>query len=100
MNRRSFVKNAGILAAYTAGGFPQMASAMSTNSKSIQVIKTASDFEREKLVRPFGFKGGYLTELWQVASKLNSANKEAIGLATQSILYGDAALFASRAESE
>jgi L-alanine-DL-glutamate epimerase-like enolase superfamily enzyme len=100
MNRRSFVKNAGMVAAYAAGGIPQLASVMNNNSKSIQVVQTDSDFEREKLIRPFGFKGGYLTELWQVASKIKSANKEAIGLATQSVLYGDAALFSSRSESE
>jgi hypothetical protein len=27
-------------------------------------------FERELLIRPFGFKGGALSELWQVASYL------------------------------
>jgi L-alanine-DL-glutamate epimerase-like enolase superfamily enzyme len=101
MNRRSFVRNAGLLTAYAAGGFPEMTFANNNNLKTIQVIKAAADFEREKLVRPFGFKGGYLTELWQIASKLDTATgKDAIGIATQSVLYGDAALFASRSESE
>jgi L-alanine-DL-glutamate epimerase-like enolase superfamily enzyme len=101
MNRRSFVRDAGLLAAYTAAGFPKIAFANEPALKTIQVVKAASDFEREKLVRPFGFKGGYLTELWQIASKLESTSvKDAIGLATQSVLYGDAALFASRSESE
>ncbi len=69
-------------------------------TKTIRVIQTDSNFEREKLVRPFGFKGGYLTELWQVASKLTSASGNSkIGLCTQSVLYGDAELFASHSEA-
>lgn len=68
--------------------------------KSIIVTETSSNFEREKLVRPFGFKGGYLTELWQIASKMRSATgNEAVGLATQSVLYGDADLFAANSEA-
>lgn len=66
----------------------------------IRIVHTDADFEREKLLHPFGFKGGYLTELWQVAVKMRSEwGHEAIGLATQSILYGDAALFARLSEA-
>lgn len=66
----------------------------------IQVVHTAADFEREELLHPFGFKGGYLTELWQVASRMKSASGHtAIGLATQSVLYGDADLFARSSEA-
>lgn len=68
--------------------------------KQIQVVHTAADFEREKLMHPFGFKGGYLTELWQVAASMESeAGYSAIGLATQSVLYGDADLFAQLSEA-
>lgn len=68
--------------------------------KEIQVVQTDSNFEREKLVRPFGFKGGYLTELWQtVASMESESGNRKIGLATQSVLYGDADLFAAHSES-
>jgi L-alanine-DL-glutamate epimerase-like enolase superfamily enzyme len=65
----------------------------------INVIRTSTNFEREKLTRPFGFKGGYLTELWQTVVKLESEQHQATGLATQSVLYGDAALFASCSEA-
>lgn len=83
--------------AYTVG----RASYVKNDMKQIQVIRTDSDFEREKLLHPFGFKGGYLTELWQVASLMESATgNKAIGLATQSILYGDADLFARSSEAE
>lgn len=66
---------------------------------TIKITNTQSNFEREPLVRPFGFKGGYLSELWQSISLLRSDNQEGIGLATQSVLYGDADLFASYSEA-
>jgi hypothetical protein len=101
MNRRGFVKNAGLIAAFTAGGFPEIPSTMQKAAKTIRVTKTAANFEREKLVRPFGFKGGFLTELWQIVAKLTSeSGKEKIGLGTQSVLYGDADMFVTRSESE
>src|SRR5690606_7616892 len=68
--------------------------------KQIEVVHTAADFKREKLLHPFGFKGGFLTELWQAAAQLKSkSGNTAIGLATQSVLYGDADLFAESSES-
>ena len=58
-------------------------------------------FWREPLVRPFGFKGGYLTELWQAAVTLRGGSGEAAtGLGTQSVLWSDAEIFASRSEAE
>lgn len=66
----------------------------------IRVVRTDSNFEREKLVRPFGFKGGYLSELWQTIAYMESASgHRKIGLATQSVLYGDADLFAAHSEA-
>lgn len=65
----------------------------------VKVNHTQSNFEREKLLRPFGFKGGYLTELWQTAVKLQSEKYSGIGLATQSVLYGDADLFVRYSET-
>jgi L-alanine-DL-glutamate epimerase-like enolase superfamily enzyme len=101
MDRRQFVKNTGVLAVLSGTGIPAMAGAINANTKSIQVIKTTSDFEREKLVRPFGFKGGYLTECWQVASKiLSGSGLSKIGIATQNVLYADASLFAQHSEAE
>ncbi|WP_234979680.1 mandelate racemase/muconate lactonizing enzyme family protein [Chitinophaga niabensis] len=68
--------------------------------KTIRVVNTGAEFEREKLNGPFGFKGAYLSELWQAVSKLKTASGEsAIGLATQSILYADADLFVDNTET-
>src|SRR5690606_10163639 len=68
--------------------------------KTIEVTQTHANFEREKLRFPFGFKGGYLTELWQTASKLESADgHKGIAIATQSAVYGDADLFIESGEA-
>lgn len=68
--------------------------------KTIRVIRTDSDFEREDLSSPFGFKGGYLTELWQTVVKMEAeSGNSTIGVATQSVLYGDSDLFVSHAEA-
>ncbi|MGJ7029627.1 L-alanine-DL-glutamate epimerase [Niabella hirudinis] len=73
--------------------------APSKNMK-IKIDHIASDFERQPLVRPFGFKGGYLTELWQAVSLMQTATgKPQVGLATQSVLYGDPDVFAGHSES-
>jgi hypothetical protein len=70
------------------------------NQHCIHINHTETSFEREELIRPFGFKGGYLTELWQVAAKFTSASGlSQTGLATQSVLYGDADLFERHTEA-
>ena len=72
-----------------------------SKSKLIRIVQTQSAFEREKLIRPFGFKGGYLTELWQVASRMQTdSGISKIGIATQSVLYGDADLFSMHSEDD
>lgn len=71
-----------------------------SNSNEIQIAATQSNFEREKLKIPFGFKGGYLSELWQTVVRLTSEEgHRKVGLGTQSVLYGDMDLFASWSEA-
>ena len=53
MNRRNFVKSAGALALMS--GLPLEALASAPALKTIRVSRTDSNFEREKLVGPFGF---------------------------------------------
>ena len=65
-----------------------------------RVVRTDSTFEREPLLRPFGFKGGYMTEIWQAVVRVESASgRSRIGLGTQNVLWSDAAVFASRSEA-
>ncbi len=92
-SRREFIKSAAatVLAAGRAGG---------ASSSMIRIKSTSSNFEREPLIRPFGFKGGYMTESWQSAVLLESeSGARAIGLCTQSVLWSDANVFASHSES-
>ncbi len=101
MHRRQFIRNTGLIAAFTGMNLEQLKGKGTHTMKNIEVTQTGLDFEREKLVRPFGFKGAYLTELWQVASRLGTASGvDKIGIATQSVLYGDADLFAAHTETE
>ncbi|TKT86566.1 enolase C-terminal domain-like protein [Dyadobacter frigoris] len=96
MNRRNFIKSAALLTSISELSFQLP---MNKSLKSIRVETTNSNFERETLLKPFGFKGGYLTELWQTASQLRSEGKSYIGIATQSVLYGDADLFSKYSEA-
>lgn len=60
----------------------------------IKISKTTSNFEREPFKAPFGFKGGYLDELWQITAGMESETKHrAVGLGVQSVLWSDANVF-------
>ncbi len=68
--------------------------------KKITIESVNSNFEREPLIRPFGFKGGYMTEIWQTVALLRSAaGTRKIGLCTQNVLWSDAQVFAAHSES-
>ena len=93
VNRRDFIKT-GLLAAVA----PKTSFAAMPN-KTITIAKTSCAFEREPMVRPFGFKGGYLTEEWIVSAFVKSTSgKHGIGLGTQSCLWSDAKVFADNSE--
>jgi hypothetical protein len=65
----------------------------------MKIIKTNCNFEIEPLVAPFGFKGSYLSELWQTSAYMQSQSRnEAIGLGTQSTLWSDANVFTYNSE--
>ncbi|NOY81523.1 MAG: L-alanine-DL-glutamate epimerase [Kiritimatiellaeota bacterium] len=67
---------------------------------SLRITAVDSNFEREPLVRPFGFKGGYMREIWQTVAGLESAvGHRTTGLCTQSVLWSDARVFAATSEA-
>ncbi len=67
---------------------------------SIKIIETNSSFECEPLKAPFGFKGGYLSVLWQTTAYMKSSNgNQGRGLGTQSTLWSDGSVFTSNSES-
>ncbi len=66
------------------------------DGKPIEIVSAEARFEPEPLVVPFGFKGRYVSELWQVAVRLEtSSGRRCIGLGTQSVLWSDQAVFAA-----
>jgi len=102
-NRRKFLKTSLLAAGAAAVASPLEAlvsSCTTAGQKMITISKVSSNFEREPLIRPFGFKGGYMREIWQTVSYLESSSgAHSIGLCTQSVLWSDASVFASHSES-
>ncbi len=65
----------------------------------MKIAKINSNFEREPLIRSFGFKGGYMREIWQTVALLeNDAGQRGIGLGSQSVLWSDPTVFAAHSE--
>jgi L-alanine-DL-glutamate epimerase-like enolase superfamily enzyme len=68
--------------------------------KKIKISSVSANFEREPLIRPFGFKGGYMSEIWQsIAYMKSESGNHSIGLCSQSVLWSDASVFAAHSES-
>lgn len=66
----------------------------------MDITDVNASFEREPLAHPYGFKGGYLSELWQSAVLLSdSEGRHSVGLGTQSVLWSDASVFAGHTEA-
>ena len=101
MERREFIKASAMVAgAMIAPKGVFAAAALDAPMKAITIAKTSCGFEREPMVRPFGFKGGYLTEEWIVSAFVQSTSgKHGIGLGTQSCLWSDAKVFAANSEA-
>ena len=68
--------------------------------RSVTVERTAVSLVREPLVRPFGFKGMQINELWQTVVKLNSDAHTAVCPSTQSVLWADADVFSMYSQDE
>lgn len=72
---------------------------MRTLPTVIEISRVNATFEREPFRTPYGFKGGYVSRLWQPITYLESvAGNHAVGLGTQSVLWSDPAVFASHSE--
>ncbi len=64
-----------------------------------RIVRTDLNFEREPLAAPWGFKGGYLTELWQSVALLQTDDGlDGLGLGVQSVLWSDPRVFAANSE--
>jgi hypothetical protein len=102
-SRRDFLKYSSTAAGLGLLGVKGIAAQTEKKQKSttpITIAKVDANFERESLIRPFGFKGGYMTEIWQSVAFLQSdKGTKSVGLCTQNVLWSDARVFASHSES-
>ena len=68
--------------------------------KTITIKSVNADFEREPLVRPFGFKGIYQKQFWVAAALLESTSGiRHVGLQTQCPAWSDLDVFLAHSES-
>ncbi len=99
MNRRYFVKEVCLGVGSVVVVPPLSYGGQRDWQKKITIEGVNSNFEREPLVRPFGFKGGSITNIWQVVSLLRSSGHEGLGVGTQNVLWSDATVFAAHSEA-
>jgi L-alanine-DL-glutamate epimerase-like enolase superfamily enzyme len=104
LSRRHFLQGSTAAAGLAMLGSPMIPGSVNAGNKSasgpIEIVRSNANFERESLVRPFGFKGGYMTEIWQTMAMLESARgARKVGLCTQNVLWSDAKVFADHSES-
>jgi hypothetical protein len=104
LTRRIFLKTLGITTGLSISGFAHLYPIYNAGNrmkdKKIFIKDVDSNFEREPLIRPFGFKGGYMSEIWQTMAYLQSeSGLHAIGLCTHNVLWSDARVFTSYSKS-
>ena len=102
VSRRDFIKTTAVVGAATFTGIASCSSPGKKGSlKEITIQSVDSIVEKEPLIRPFGFKGGFMTEIWQSANFIKSASGTGkVGLCTQNVLWSDASVFAANSESD
>ena len=102
MNRRSFSRKLAMTLPLTQlpyAAFTTPKPSHKETRKSIRVKRVVSNFEREPLIRPFGFKGNAMTNVWQTVALLESESGMAkIGLGTQNVLWSDSKVFSGFSE--
>ncbi|MBX2817635.1 MAG: hypothetical protein KTR24_16620 [Saprospiraceae bacterium] len=101
MDRRTFAKISGLTGMGTGVGLVPMSACQLKNTKpmALNITHTNSNFERAPLLRPFGFKGSAMTNVWQTMAMLqDETGLSKVGLGTQNVLWSDANVFASHSE--
>ena len=100
ISRRNFIKTSSFASAATfLGGLLQTLPACRESSARITIKSAGSKFEREPLVRPFGFKGIYQKEFWVAAASIESnSGVRHVGLQTQCLAWSDLDVFLANSE--
>ena len=66
----------------------------------MKIKDTKINYAVEPLIQPFGFKGGYLSELWQIVSKVSDGENYGVGVGVQSVLWSDESIFKSSSQEQ
>lgn len=68
--------------------------------KQIKIEDVSLSLIREKLKKPFGFKGRHIEELWQSVCAIKTGDFTAVCPATQSVLWSDGNVFEAHTPDE
>lgn len=68
--------------------------------KPVTIEDTSLFLIKEKLKKPFGFKGQHIDQLWQSVCVIKTGNHTAVCPATQSVLWSDGDVFAEHSSDE
>ena len=100
LTRRNFLKTSSLIGtAGLTGAFSQLLPSCSTQPKKITISSVDCTFQREPIIRPFGFKGIYHTEFWVAAALIESTSGvRHAGLQTQSLAWCDLDVFTAHSE--
>ena len=99
-DRRQFLRTSALASASAL--VPHFNEPMKTihRQSNVTIEQVDSQFEREPLIRPFGFKGGYMHEIWQTVAMIKSSSgHQKLGLGTQNVLWSDARVFSAHSET-
>lgn len=100
LTRRKFINSLSVSgAAALSGAISPLFTSCGNSFKTITIDTVKSGFEREPIIRPFGFKGVYHTEFWVAAALIESTNGlRHVGLQTQSLAWSDLDVFTAHSE--
>jgi len=100
VTRRKFIKTSAFAGAATlTGSMLQVIPSCRADSGTITIKSVGSRFEREPLIRPFGFKGIYQNEFWVAAALIESnSGIRHVGLQTQCLAWSDLDVFLAHSE--
>ena len=100
VTRRKFIKTTAFAGAATlTGSMLQVIPSCRADSGTITIKSVGSRFEREPLIRPFGFKGIYQNEFWVAAALIESnSGIRHVGLQTQCLAWSDLDVFLAHSE--
>nr|WKN36898.1 L-alanine-DL-glutamate epimerase [Tunicatimonas sp. TK19036] len=100
LNRRQFLRQSSAAASIAPLLSFSPFTTVPTKPKRVTLEQVSSNFEREPLSTPYGFKGGYMTNVWQTVARFQSpTGKHSIGLGTQNVLWSDAQVFLKHSEN-